>query len=202
VVVTDDLTREGLNRMAMRLYDMQASIAGNDLRRVLRACASQLETVALSLPSDGELAPFLKSPVVEASRTLTSSLGIPHRSAARLLALLLVEPGVTISCRALAASLGVSHQSVRVFAFHLRHWLAERGLGEPLTCSWGHGYRISPEDAQAILQQSPCLQTLVSVIRDEEAPARACEDGFGEPARTADPFPVVRLRVPEARVSA
>jgi len=204
----DQLTRERLNRIAADIFDMQTSLAGEELRRVLRSCASQLKAAAHALPSEGKLDPVFEPPVVMASRGLAESLGIAHRSAARLLALLLVEPGTVLSCKRLAASMGVSAQSVKVFAHHLRHWLAAKGFGESLKCRWGVGYLISPADADCILMRTPCLETLVALTRDEEreqvqtwARPRLPQSLASQVAR-ADPFPVVHHRRPEPRPSA
>lgn len=205
----DHLTRDRLNRIAADIFDMQTSLRGDELRRILRNCASQLKTAAHALPSEGKRDPVFDPPAVMASRGLADSLGIAHRSAARLLALLLVEPGTALSCKRLATLMGVSAQSVKVFAHHLRHWLAAKGFGESLKCRWGVGYLISPADADCMLMRTPCLDTLVALTRDEEREVlqastrpRLPQSLYAGPVTRADPFPVLHHRRPKLRPSA
>jgi hypothetical protein len=131
-------------------------------------------------------------------QTLPQSLGFKRAKTVRMLALLLLEPGVIRSTDQLATAMGVSRCSVRTYVHHLRSWLAEQGLPTGLECRCGEGYLVTADVAATLLGRLPCLVTATSLaqaqMRSQRAPRPAC--CAPDSKAVTDPFPVSVHRGP------
>jgi hypothetical protein len=144
--------------------------------------------------------PFTLPKPLHAAQTLPQSLGFRRAKTVRMLALLLVEPGVIRSTDQLALAMGVSPRSVRTYVHYLRDWLVDRGLSAGLECQCGKGYRITPHVAATLLEQLPCLVTATFLARAQmrflRPPNPVCCSPDSAATTTADPFPVTVHRGP------
>jgi hypothetical protein len=132
---------------------------------------------------------------LRAAQTLPQSLGFKRAKTVRMLALLLVAPGVIRTTAQLAAAMGVSPRSVRTYVHHLREWLGNQGLPTGLACQCGKGYLITPDVAAVLLARLPCLVTATCLARAQlgfnRAPKAACCATESAAHALADPFPAV-----------
>jgi hypothetical protein len=151
------------------ISEMLQDVPEGRTRRQLADCAARLSSLARRIPTSGEVPLSERGPVLVAARNASAPLGNLQRSSIILLGILLAEPGVLQPTRLLANAMGVSHQSVRVFAFYLRKWLGEVGHGDALGSQWGMGYRIDPAHAAQLLDTFPSLHELVESISGEDA---------------------------------
>jgi hypothetical protein len=167
----DNMTgsRTRIEQIACSLSDMLHDVPEGRTRRQLADCAARLSSLARSIPTTGEVPLSERAPVLVAARNASAPLGNLQRSSIILLGILLAEPGALQPTRLLAGAMGVSHQSVRVFAFYLRKWLGEVGHGDALGSQWGMGYRIDPAHAAQLLGTFPSLGCLVESISDADA---------------------------------
>lgn len=152
-------------------------------------------------PHASKRMPFILPQPLHASQTLLQSLGLKRAADVRMLALLLIDPGVIRSTRELASEMGVSRCSVRAYAHYLRTWLSDQALPAGLECCCGQGYRLTREAAVALLDRLPCLAMVTSVAREESrlntmSHAPRCTTDSTAIA-VADPFPVSVHREPE-----
>lgn len=132
-----------------------------------------------------------------AAQTLPQSLGLKISTDVRLLTLLMVAPGVVQSYADLAAAMGVSPQSVHVYAYHLRVWLRVQGFDASLACCCGQGYELSPDVAAALAARLPCLAAVVAVARLLACRNDGVQDTCCASAPVAaDPFPQPSHREP------
>ena len=141
-----------------------------------------------------ERMPFTMPKPLHAAQTLPQSLGFRRAKTLRMLALLLLEPGVIRSTAQLATVMGVLPCSVRTYVHYLRSWLADQGLPAGLECRCGKGYLVTADVAATLLGRLPCLVTATLLSRAQmrllrPAKAACCAS---EPAATTvvDPFPV------------
>ena len=138
--------------------------------------------------------PFTPPEPLHAAETLPHSLGFRRAKTLRMLALLLVEPGVIRSTDQLALAMGVSPRSVRTYVHYLRDWLIDRGLPAGLECQCGKGYRITADVAATLLEQLPCLVTATFLARAQmrflRPPNLDCCSPDSAATTTTDPFPV------------
>lgn len=172
VSVDSSLTRGSIEAIAGSLQQLVLAAPDGRQRRQLAECAARLQAVARTI-HEGPVKVLGRSPqVLEAARRAGDAMGQMQRSSVLLLGLLLARPGHTQASRDLAAAIGISPQSVRVFAFHLRRWLADRGHPHGLRSQWGVGYMLGPLPAMALLQADPLLAELVHTIKDLDTGVR------------------------------
>lgn len=162
-------SRTRIEQLAGSIADMLQDVPEGRTRRQLADCAARLSSLARSIPANGEVPLSERGPVLVAARNASAPLGNLQRSSILLLGILLAEPGLLQPTRLLAGAMGVSHQSVRVFAFYLRKWLVEVGHGDALGSQWGMGYRIDPAHAARLLDAFPSLDALVTSISGTDA---------------------------------
>jgi hypothetical protein len=138
--------------------------------------------------------PFTLPAPLHAAETLPHSLGLKRAKTLRMLALLLVDPGVIRSTDELALMMGVSPRSVRTYVHYLRHWLADQGLPNGLECQCGKGYLVTADVAAALLGRLPCLVTATFLARAQmrflRPPRTVCCAPDSTAVTPADPFPV------------
>lgn len=162
-------SRDRITQTAGSLTDMLHDLPEGRTCRQLAECVARLSSLARTIPSSGETPLSERGAVLVAARLASAPLGNLQRSSIILLGILLAEPGVLQPTRLLASAMGVSHHSVRVFAFYLRKWLCEVGHEDALGSQWGMGYRIDPEHVAPLLKSFPSLQTLIGSISGVEA---------------------------------
>lgn len=162
------MSRESLMQVATHLLDLKRTLPHEPARKLLAECATQLSALAEELPRDHNIPVVQQACMVAEAREVAADLGIPQRSAAMLLAILLATPGSVLSVHRLAAMMGISTTSVRVFACTLRKWLAQGGIGEAIECRWGVGYVIDPHRGDALLEDYPSLKRMVTTLRESE----------------------------------
>ena len=170
-MVTQDgcLTRGSIEEIAGSLQQLIHMATEGHQRRQLAECAARLQAVARTIRTE-RLAPICRrDAVVPVLRRAAEALDPMQRSSLALLGLLLASPGESVSSRTLAAMIGISPQSVRVFAFHLRRWLADAGYPDALRSQWGLGYLIPPGPAVALLARWPVLEQLAQAIAVTES---------------------------------
>jgi hypothetical protein len=163
-------SRGTIEQIAGSLQQMLETVPESRQRRQLAECAAKLKAVARTIEPDSEVPICRSALVLEAARLCGDRMGHMQRSSILLLGILLAAPGLTHPSREIATAIGISPQSVRVFAFHLRKWLLDEGYPDGLRSQWGLGYMILPLSAAAILAGEPLLQQLVDVIR-QQSPA-------------------------------
>lgn len=162
-------SRVRIEQIVCSITNMLHDVPEGRTRRQLEDCAARLSSLARSIPANAEVALSECAPVLVAARNASVPLGNLQRSSILLLGILLAEPGILQPTRLLASAMGVSHQSVRVFAFYLRKWLGEVGHGDALGSQWGMGYRIDPAHAAQLLEAFPSLESLVTTISGADA---------------------------------
>jgi hypothetical protein len=162
-------SRVRIERIAGSLTEMLHDVPEGRTRRQLAECAARLSSLARTIPAPGAVPLSERGPVLVAARLASAPLNNLQRSSIILFGILLAEPGVLQPTRLLATAMGVSHQSVRVFAFYLRKWLGEVGHGDALGSQWGMGYRIDPAHVAPLLSAFPSLDRLVESISGEDA---------------------------------
>jgi hypothetical protein len=162
-------SRIRIEQIACSIAEMLLDVPEGRTRRQLADCAAKLSSLARNIPVSGEVPLSERGPVLLAARKASAPLGNLQRSSILLLGILLAEPGALQPTRLLAGAMGVSHQSVRVFAFYLRKWLGEVGHGSALEAQWGMGYRIDPAHARQLLGAFPSLDELVGSISGADA---------------------------------
>jgi hypothetical protein len=165
-MVNDDmaLSRGSIEEIAGSLQQLVMAAPDSRQRRQLADCAARLQAVARTIYPQS-IAPVGRTQaVLDAARMAGDRMGQIQRSSVLLLGLLLARPGMTRPSRDLATMIGISPQSVRVFAFHLRKWLVENGYPDALRSQWGTGYMLTPRAAQALLRAEPLFAALVREI--------------------------------------
>lgn len=165
-MVNEELTlsRGSIEEIAGCLQQLVMAAPDSRQRRQLAECAARLQAVARTIHPERVPPVGRTQAVLDAARIAGDRMGQLQRSSVLLLGLLLARPGVTRPSRDLASMIGISPQSVRVFAFHLRKWLVECGHADALRSQWGTGYMLSPRAALALLSTEPVLATLVREI--------------------------------------
>jgi hypothetical protein len=170
VSLRPNVSREALQQVATHLLDLRRTFPHSQAQALLGTCAQGLEALAAQLPRERQV-PILQQPcVLSEAREVAADLGIPQRSAAMLLAILLVSPGTVHSVHRLAGLMGLSTTSVRVFACTLRKWLAQGGMMDAVECRWGVGYVIDEARGTALETEFPSLHALVEQLREAEQP--------------------------------
>lgn len=165
-MVTEELTlsRGHIEAIAGSLQQLVLSAPESRQRRQLAECAARLQAVARTIAADAPMPIGRTQRVLDAAKDAADRLGQMQRSSVLLLGLLLTKPGVTRASADIAAAIGISQQSVRVFAFHLRRWLEEQGYADALRSQWGMGYMLAPRPALALLESEPALVQLAAAI--------------------------------------
>lgn len=164
------LSRGSIEQIAGSLRELVETAPDSRQRRQLADCAARLQAVARTIQQELPVPIGRSAQILDAAKAAGERMGQMQRSSVLLLGLLLVTPGATCASRDLATAIGISPQSVRVFAFHLRKWLADAGYPDALRSQWGTGYMLARPAALALLAAEPALAHLVRQI------------GVGEPA--------------------
>lgn len=160
----NSLSRGSIEEIAGSLQQLVLAAPDSRQRRQLVECAARLQAVARTLRADPGVSIGRSQPVLDAARAAGDRLGQMQRSSVLLLGLVMAQPGVTLASRDIADAIGISPQSVRVFAFHLRKWLGDAGHPEALRSQWGTGYMLTPRAALALRASEPVLAALVRAI--------------------------------------
>ena len=158
------LSRGSIEEIAGSLQQLVMAAPDSLQRRQLAECAARLQAVARTIYPPAATPIGRVQSVLDAAKLASDRLGQMQRSSVLLLGLLSARPGVTLASRDIARTIGISPQSVRVFAFHLRRWLVDRGYPDGLRSQWGTGYLLTPGAARDLLAAEPALSALVRAI--------------------------------------
>jgi hypothetical protein len=161
--------RGSIEEIAGSLQQLVQMATETHQRRQLAQCAARLQAVARTIRPEPIEPVGRRQEVVVALHRAADVVAPLQRSSLLLLGLLLTSPGESVPSRTIASSIGISQQSVRVFAFHLRKWLEAEGHSDALRSQWGLGYLIMPRPADALQARWPALAGLVRAIAAAEA---------------------------------
>lgn len=159
-----NLSRGSIEEIAVSLQQLVMAAPDSRQRRQLAECAARLQAVARTIHPPRATPIGQIQSVLDAAKMASDRLGQMQRSSVLLLGLLVARPGATLASRDIAMTIGISPQSVRVFAFHLRKWLVDRGYPDGLRSEWGTGYLLTPASARELLAAEPALAALVRTI--------------------------------------